>query len=97
MDVHRHRLPVAGPLDLPVGPRVEPTNNVAERAVRPAVLWRTGRFGTQSGSSARFAGAMLTVAATCRMHGLDLFAYLAGVCTASMAIPADPQLLPAPA
>ena len=40
---------------------------------------------------------MLTVAATCRMHGLDLFAYLAGVCTASMARPADPQLLPAPA
>ena len=38
---------------------------------------------------------MLTVAATCRMHGLDLFAYLAGVCTASMADLAVPQLLPA--
>ncbi len=40
---------------------------------------------------------MLTVAATCRMHGLDLFAYLAGVCTASMAGPAVTQFLPAPA
>jgi len=40
---------------------------------------------------------MLTVAATCWMHGLDLFAYLAGVCTASMAGLAVPQLLPAPA
>jgi len=40
---------------------------------------------------------MLTVAATCQMHGLDLFAYLAGVCTASMADLAVPQLLPAPA
>ena len=40
---------------------------------------------------------MLTVAATCRMHGLDLFAYLAEVCTASMAGLAVPQLLPAPA
>ena len=40
---------------------------------------------------------MLTVAATCRMHGLDLFAYLAGVCTASMAGLAVPQLLPATA
>ena len=86
-------------------PGVEPTNNGAERAIRPAVLpacrpavlWRTGSFGTQSGSGARFAGAMLTVAATCRMHGLDLFAYLAGVCTASMAGLAVPQLLPAPA
>ena len=30
-------------------------------------------------------------------HGLDLFAYLAGVCTASMAGLAVPQLLPASA
>ena len=78
-------------------PGVEPTNNVAERAIRPAVLWRKGSFGTQSGSGARFASAMLTVAATCRMHGLDLFAYLAEVCTASMADLAVPQLLPATA
>ena len=78
-------------------PGVEPTNNVAERAIRPAVLWRKGSFGTQSASGARFASAMLTVAATCRMHGLDLFAYLAEVCTASMADLAVPQLLPAPA
>ena len=77
-------------------PGVEPTNNVAERAIRPAVLWRKGSFGTQSGSGARFASAMLTVGATCRMHGLDLFAYLAEVCTASMAFLAVPQLLPAP-
>ena len=27
-------------------PGVEPTNNVAERAIRPAVLWRKGSFGT---------------------------------------------------
>ena len=78
-------------------PGVEPTNNVAERAIRPAVLWRKGSFATQSGSGARFASAMLTVAATCRMHGLDLLAYLAGVCTASMADLAVPQLLPASA
>ena len=64
---------------------------------RRAVLWRKGSFGTQSGSGARFAGAMLTVAATCRMHGLDLFAYLAEVCTASMADLAVPQILPASA
>ena len=78
-------------------PGVEPTNNVAERAIRPAVLWRKGSFGTQSGSGARFASAMLTVAATCRMHGLDLFASLAGVCTAGMADLAVPQPLPASA
>ena len=76
-------------------PGVEPTNSVAERAILPAVLWRKGSFGTQSGSGARFSGAMLTVAATCWMHGLDLFAYLAGVCTASMAGVAVPRLSPA--
>ena len=27
---------------------VEPTNNAAERAIRPGVLWRKGSFGTQS-------------------------------------------------
>ncbi len=27
---------------------VEPTNNIAERALRPAVLWRKRSFGTQS-------------------------------------------------
>ena len=48
-------------------PGVEPANNVAGRANRPAVLWRKGSSGTQSGSGARFAGAMLTVAATCSM------------------------------
>ena len=78
-------------------PGVEPINTVAERAIRPAVLRRKGSSGTQSGSGARFASAMLTVGATCRMHGLDWFASLAGVCTACMAGLAVPQLLPAPA
>jgi hypothetical protein len=27
---------------------VEPTNNVAERALRPAVLWQKGGFGSDS-------------------------------------------------
>ena len=40
---------------------------------------------------------MLTLGATYRMHGLDLFACPAVVCTASMAGLAVPQLLPAPA
>jgi len=42
---------------------VEPTNNVAERALRPAVLWRKGSFGTQSDGGARFVERLLTVTA----------------------------------
>ena len=44
---------------------VEPTNNVAERALRPAVLWRKGSFGSDSEAGSRFAERLLTVAATC--------------------------------
>ena len=56
-------------------PGVEPTDNVDERAIRPAVLWRKGSFGMLSGSGARFASAMLTVAATCRMHSLGVVSH----------------------
>ena len=45
-------------------PDVEPTNNAAERAIRPGVLWRKGRFGTQSAEGSRVVEAMMTVVAT---------------------------------
>jgi transposase len=47
---------------------VEPTNNAAERALRPAVLWRKGCYGTQSDGGSRFVERMLTVSATCQLH-----------------------------
>jgi transposase len=56
---------------------VEPTNNAAERALRPAVLWRKGCFGSQSKDGLRFAERMLTLNATCRqrqIHPLDFLA-----------------------
>jgi hypothetical protein len=40
---------------------VEPTNNAAECAVRPGVLWRKGSFGTQSVAGNRFVERMMTV------------------------------------
>jgi transposase len=43
---------------------VEPTNNTAERALRPGVLWRKGSFGTQSEEGSRFVESMMTVVAT---------------------------------
>ena len=33
---------------------VEPTNNVSERALRPAVLWRKGSLGSASEAGSRF-------------------------------------------
>jgi transposase len=45
---------------------VEPTNNAAERALRPAVLWRKGSFGPDREAGSRFAERLLTVVASCR-------------------------------
>ena len=51
-------------------PRIEPTNNHAERELRPVVLWRKRCFGTQSDRGDRFAERMLTVTQTARKQGL---------------------------
>ncbi len=57
-------------------PGVEPTNNVAERALRPAVLWRKGCFGTQSESGNRFVARILTVTTTCRQQERHVLTFL---------------------
>lgn len=74
---------------------VEPTNNAAERALRPAVLWRKGSFGSQSDGGARFVERLLTVTATCRQHGHSVLDYLTAVCTAAGSGQPIPALLPA--
>ncbi len=63
---------------------VEPTNNAAERALRPGVLWRKGSFGSQSDRGSRFAERMLTVAASCRQQRRILVTFLARACQASL-------------
>ena len=74
---------------------VEPTNNAAERALRPAVLWRRGSFGTRSEEGARFAERLLTATATCKQHGRSVLAYLTDLCTATQRGLPLPSLLPA--
>ena len=72
---------------------VEPTNNAAERALRPAVLWRKGSFGTRSAAGARFVERLLTVSATCHQHRRSVFAYLTDVCDAAQRGQPVPSLL----
>jgi transposase len=55
---------------------IEPTNNAAERAIRPAVLWRKGSFGTDSAAGSRFAERVLSAVATIRMRGGNVLRYL---------------------
>jgi transposase len=74
---------------------VEPTNNVAERALRPAVLWRKSSLGSDSAAGSRFAERLLTVVATCRQQGRQLLACLVAAGEAAFQGTAPPSLLPA--
>ena len=55
---------------------VEPTNNSAERAIRPAVQWRKLCFGNQSEAGERFTERILTVTRTCQLQGKNPFHFL---------------------
>src|SRR5712692_4509531 len=74
---------------------VEPTNNTAERAIRPGVLWRKGSFGTQSAEGSRFVESMLTVVATLKQQQRHVLEYLTAACEAALRGEAAPSLLPA--
>lgn len=51
---------------------VESTSNAAERALRPAVIWRKVSFGTWSDWGSRFVERLSTVVATRRSKGTDV-------------------------
>jgi transposase len=74
---------------------VEPTNNTAERSIRPGVLWRKGSFGTQSAEGSRFVESMLTVVATLKQQQRSVLEYLTTACEAALRGAAAPSLLPA--
>ena len=48
---------------------VPPTNNLAERLLRHAVLWRKACFGTDSPDGSRFTERILTLVASLRLQG----------------------------
>jgi transposase len=72
---------------------VEPTNNISERALRHAVIWRKLSFGTQSADGSRFVETMLTVIETCRQQGRNTFAFVADTVQAHFAGRSAPSLL----
>lgn len=61
---------------------VEGTNSNAERALRPAVIWRKTCFGTASVAGDLFVERMLTVSATCCQRKANLFSFLCDAVTA---------------
>ena len=74
--------------------RVEPTNNAAEQALRPAVIWRKGCFGAHSAEGNRFVERILTVSATCRKQERHLLTFVTAAIDASWAGRPAPTLLP---
>lgn len=75
-------------------PGVEPTNNQAERAIRPAVIWRTTSFGTHSQAGSRFVERMLTTIATLHQQGRNVAEFVTEACVARLHGRSSPSLLP---
>ena len=57
-------------------PGAEPTNNLAERNLRHAVLWRKSSLGTQSETGNRFVECMLSVQASLTAQHRNIFHFL---------------------
>ena len=74
---------------------VEPTNNAAERAIRPGVQRRKISFGTQSEAGSRFVESMMTVVATLKPQKRNVLEYLTAAHEAALRGEAAPSLLPA--
>ena len=73
---------------------VEPTNNAAERALRPAVIWRKTSFGAQAQRGSQFVARLLTVTASLKAQGRDMLDFLAHACLAARTGKEPPSLIP---
>jgi transposase len=75
---------------------VPPTNNDAERALRFAVLWRKGSFGTHSEAGSRFVERILTARTSLRQQHRNVTDYITRATEAHLAGFTVPSLLPQP-
>ncbi len=73
---------------------VEPTNNGAERAIRPAVIWRRTSFGSQTQAGSAFVARMLTVVTTLKSQQRNVLAFLTQAVLAAREDKQAPSLLP---
>ena len=75
-------------------PGIEPTNNLAEQAIRFVVIDRRITQGTRSQRGDRWCERIWTVMATCGQQGRSVFAYLESAVTAWFHGAESPTLLP---
>jgi transposase len=75
-------------------PGVEPTNNLAEQAIRFVVIDRRITQGTRGETGRRWCERIWTVIATCSQRGRSVFEYLSAAVAAYFSGEAAPALLP---
>jgi len=73
---------------------IDPTNNVAERALRHAVIMRKIQLGTQSEKGSRWIERICSVRETCRLQDRSPLAYLIDAATAAHHRLPAPSLVP---
>jgi len=72
---------------------IEPTNNEAERGLRPAVIWRKISLGTHSEKGMRFVERILTVMVTLKKQQRGLWDYLEQAISCELQNQTAPALL----
>lgn len=77
-------------------PGVEPTNNSAERALRPGVIWKHISFGAESRAGSEFVARMLTTVASLTAQQRDVLDFLTQTYRATRLGQVSPSLLPLP-
>lgn len=75
---------------------VEPTNNDAERPLRPGVIWRKISFGCHSPGGCRFVERILTTVATLRKQRRSVLDFLEAAIRTRLRRRAPPSLLAVP-
>jgi transposase len=75
---------------------LQPTNNRAEQAIRPAVIGRGLSLGSQSERGLRFTERVLTTVATLKKQGRRILVFIQDALEAYRTGRAPPSLLPAP-
>lgn len=73
---------------------LEPTNNSAERAIRPAVLWKKTSFGSQSENGSIFVARMLTVVSSLRSQKRNVLEFIKETISANRKGNSTPSLIP---
>lgn len=77
-------------------PGIEPTNNLAEQAIRFVAIHRRMTQGTRSENGRRWCERIWTAVVTCQQQGRSLFEYLCDTVSSYIHCQPVPSLVPAP-